>query len=302
MWVKYHCYWLGWSWTLTVTLDLTSLAHHNSPERTGWHHVLTRHTEVHVQNSPWGRGGVKEGNHSQGKAAGKIWGKPFQSWEFCLWVCCLLHGSQWQTSVSFTSCKSGTYPLQSQRRRGRSMGWSAIAMAWATGPARSKSWKHLCRGLLQAVCAKREMAECCQNRDEMAMHQWVHLQLWESICSQQTTTEGNQSSATIHWRTCRISEKSNDRQITDLWEGEETSQSYCRDTETLTSSLQKEEQYVDKCTRTTTEDAPAYKPQETYELHTNTWRTEKAKESITSVSEGSEKRKGNRGTSVHREP
>ena len=30
--VKYHCYWLSMSWTSMVTLDLTSLAHHNSPE------------------------------------------------------------------------------------------------------------------------------------------------------------------------------------------------------------------------------------------------------------------------------
>ena len=38
----------------------------------------------------------------------------------------------------------------------------------------------------------------------------------------------------IHWRTHRVSKKSNDRQIPDLQEGKETSQSHCRNTETPT--------------------------------------------------------------------
>ena len=263
----------------------------------GQHHVLTRCTKIHVQDNPQRRrGGVKKGDCSQGKAAEDIWGKPLQSWGFHLWVFCLLHGSWWWTSVGFTSRKSGTHPFQSQRRRGGSMGWSATAVAQATGPARSESWKHLCRGLLQAVCTKRKMAECCQGRDEMAIHWWVHLWLWESICSQQATAERNQQSMTIHWRAHRISEKSNGRQIPDLQEGKETSQSHYRNTKTPAPSLQEEKQYMDQCTRATTEDTPAHKSQETHKPHTNTQRAEKAKESVTRAAEGSRRKERNGST------
>ena len=170
------------------------------------------------------------------------------------------------------------------------MGWSATVVAWATGLARSESQKHLHRSLLRAICAKREMAECHQNRDEVATYWWVHLWLRENTHSWQTTTEGNQSSTTIYQRAYRVSKESNDRQISDLWESKETSPSHCRNTEAPTLSLQEKEWYVDKHTRTTTEDALAYRPQETYKSYANLQRTEKAEKSVTSTMEDIEKR------------
>ena len=135
----------------------------------------------------------------------------------------------------------------------------------------------------------------------MAIYWWVHLWLQENIHSQEATTERNRPSATIHQRACKISEKSNHRQIPNLWEGKETSQSHHRDTETPALSLQEKEQYLDKCTRTTTEDALAHKPQETYRWYTNKWRMEEDKKGVTSTScttEGIGKRGRNGSTSL----
>ena len=49
---------------------------------------------------------------------------------------------------------------------------------------------------------------------------------------------------------------------------------------------------MDKCTRTTTEDALTHKPQETYDSCIDMQRTEEAEESMTSIAEAAERKRG----------
>ena len=178
------------------------------------------------------------------------------------------------------------------------MGWPTTAMAWAARSLRSKSRMCLHWVLLWTVCAKREMEECCQDRDEMALYWWVHLRLWESAHSQQTTTERYQVGTTVHQRTCRICKESNDRQVSDLWKGQEGSPPHHRSTETPSLNLQKEEWHMDRHTWTDTESTPTKCP-ETHKSHALLQGEKEAKESMTSTVKGSRERGRNRSTLVY---